>query len=421
MADGDRMATGGAAVRLDPDIADNEFARMADEGYQRSRAARVVFSLAVVLAALYAFALVVPKNVLPTILNNAENGYTLSWFLQSLNENVTGLLAVFTGQDVGPVSYASTMVQYVIVALAGAGLALCGAVYQGAFKNALVSPSTLGVMAGATLGMTGCVALVYDDGATSELSLAGAEGAAASAPSDPLSYLLSSCGLALSSFLGCLLVVGIVLLTLRLARGGMSGIMIIVAGQVVAAVAGAVTNSVRYYYLAVDPFGSKASLLTELQIASFYRTFTWIDLLALGVPLLVTFAVVMHVRQRMMMLSLDDAESRSMGVDVRRTRLAVVALCTLLTAIIVSFCGSVGFVGFLVPHLARRMVGPNFQHLLPASVLLGAVFVLGAHTLLMVTLGSDYQTMTGMFISIAGAAVFLATVLKGGARRGGFR
>jgi len=111
-----------------------------------------------------------------------------------------------------------------------------------------------------------------------------------------------------------------------------------------------------------------------------------------------------------------------MGVDVRRMRVVVVGLCTLLTAILISFCGQVGFVGFLVPHLARRLVGPDFGYLLPASTVLGGVFVLGAYILLLMTLGSSYDTMVGMFISIGGAAVFLVTALRGkGGARGEFK
>lgn len=110
-----------------------------------------------------------------------------------------------------------------------------------------------------------------------------------------------------------------------------------------------------------------------------------------------------------------------MGVDSKRTQIIVVAVCTLLTAIIICFCGRVGFVGFLVPHLARRAVGPNFKYLLPASMAFGAVFVLGSYLLVAVLLGPEYETMVGMFISIFGAAIFLIQVLRGIGRGGGLR
>jgi iron complex transport system permease protein len=198
--------------------------------------------------------------------------------------------------------------------------------------------------------------------------------------------------------------------------------MMIVTGQVVGAVAGVFTTLVTYYYATTDPYGDAAQFLQEVAVATFIRDFTWIDLVAIGVPLLATFLVVMRLRQKMMLLALDKTEQRTMGVNTRRMNVAVVMLCTLLTAIIISFCGTVGFVGFLVPHLARRLVGPNFKYLLPASTVLGAVFVLGAYALLEATLGVDYAQMVGMFISIGGAAVFLVTALRGkGAGFGAFK
>ena len=110
-----------------------------------------------------------------------------------------------------------------------------------------------------------------------------------------------------------------------------------------------------------------------------------------------------------------------MGVETRRLRIATVCIATLATAVIVSFCGRIGFVGFLVPHLARRLVGPNFAYLMPASLVLGGAFVLASFVLVTMTLGEAYATMTGAFVSVGGAAVFLVTALRGGGgERGAF-
>jgi iron complex transport system permease protein len=310
------------------------------------------------------------------------------------------------------------MIRYVMIAITGAGMALCGAVYQGSFKNALVSPSTLGVSSGATLGMMiWVVFFVADDGSNvAWLDSYSAEG------SSVLDYLSSNYSLSLLSFVGCILVVAIVVTTMRLAgRGTTSPIFMIITGQVIGSVMGAVSNTIRYYYLASNPYSAKSELLTNLQIASFYRTYTWIDLVAVGVPLVITFLVVMALRRRMNLLAFSEGEARTMGVDTGKMQMLVVGLCTLLTAIIVSFCGQIGFVGFLVPHLARRLVGPHFSYLLPAATVIGAIFVLAAYTIVLTTVGSSYETMVGMYISIGGAIVFLATALRGkGGARGQF-
>lgn len=400
---------------------ENAYAEALEERHGMDSRAQKLLVIAVVLIVVFLVGLVVPKNLLNEGLQQGgyNVGYTLSWFVRDLQANVNGLIGALTGHDDATVPFSDTMIRYLMVALTGAGMALSGAVYQGSFRNALVSPSTLGVMSGASLGLLVWVALfVNDDGSNVSWLSDGAAQATGT-----LEYLWSSYGVAVCSFIGCGVVVALVLATVRLAgNGSASPILMIITGQIIGAVMGAIGNAIRYYYVTMDPYGAKASLLTELQISTFYRDFTLIDVLAVGIPIVVVFAVVMRLRRRMTLLSFSAAEARTMGVDARRMQAVVVTLCTLLTAIIVSFCGSVGFVGFLVPHLARRLVGPNFSYLLPAATVLGAVFVLAAYILLLVTFGSSFETMVGMYISIGGAAVFLVTALRGkGGARGEFR
>lgn len=395
------------------DQEDNDYRMARDAGHRVEPRLQVIFILCVVLLVLYFVGLIIPKDLLNSAIHNSgmNSGYSFAWFVEDLQSNIAGLVGVLTGNDDGPVAFASTMIRYVVIAMTGAGLALCGAVYQGAFKNALVSPSTLGVNSGATLGMMIWVVFFVADDASNVGWFTGSDTSGST-----WDYLVSTYSLSVISFIGCLLVVSIVLLVVKLAgkEAGGSAIMMIICGQVVASVISAVNNSVRYWYVAGDPYGAKASLLTDLQIASFYRNYGLIDIVAIAVPLIATFVVVMILRRRMSLMSLGAEEARSMGVDVPKMNIVVVGLCTLLTAILISFCGSVGFVGFLVPHIARRLVGPDFTYLLPASAAMGAVFVLGAYILMSVTLGPAYETMVGMFISIFGAAIFLITALRGG-------
>ena len=175
----------------------------------------------------------------------------------------------------------------------------------------------------------------------------------------------------------------------------------------------------RYYMTEVDGFEAKLTIMNNITIGSFYRDYSWIDIVAVGIPVVLCVVVVMLLRQRMTVLSLGNEAARSMGVDSKRTQLAVVAVSTLLTAIIISFCGRIGFVGFLIPHLARRMVGPHFNFLLPACMALGALFVMVAYLIVSCTLGPEYERMVGMFISIGGSAVFLVQALRGAGGGGG--
>lgn len=425
MARKSRKTAEARVVTADNIVLDDEnrniYAESVDEGHRIDPRAQVVFVLCIVLVVLYFFGLVVPKNLLNPNLHQSgyAAGYSFSWFVDDLMANVNGLVSVLLGHDDAPVAFSSSMVRYLIIAMTGAGLALCGAVYQGSFRNALVSPSTLGVMSGATGGMMLWAVFFVDDDGTNVPWLSTYTGQ----QDDFWAQLVANYSLSAISFVGCIVVVGAVLAVMRVSKSGStSPILMIVTGQIVGGVVGALSNSIRYFYVYSNPYGAKAELLTELQIASFYRNYTWIDLVLVGVPIVVTFVVIMRMRRRMQVLSLGEAESRALGVDARRMQVLVVGLCTLLTAILISFCGMVGFVGFLVPHLARRLVGPDFSYLLPAATVLGGVFVLGAYVLLLMTLGSSYETMVGMFISIGGASVFLVTALSGkGGSRGEFR
>lgn len=409
------------ASRIEVNIQGNNAYREARrEGHRMDPRLRVLAILAVVLAIVYLVGLIVPRNMLNSAVHYGatHDGYNLAWFVSDLTENVNGLFAVLTGNVEAGVQTANRMVAYAVIALAGAGLALCGAVYQGTFRNALVSPSTLGVMSGASLGMAAWVALFYDSEQSHGLWFEGAQGAAA----DPLVQLWNSYGLSLCAFVGCFVVVGLVVLAVGMVgRGSSSGIMMIVTGQVIGSVMGAVTSAIRYYYITVDPEGPQADMLMELQVASFFRGYSLVDVFAVGLPVLVMFAFVMANRQQLTLLAFSEAEARTMGVETRRLRIATVCIATLATAVIVSFCGRIGFVGFLVPHLARRLVGPNFAYLMPVSLVLGGAFVLASFVLVTMTLGEAYATMTGAFVSVGGAAVFLATALRGGGgERGAF-
>ena len=408
-------------ITLLDDASDNVYSAAVNEGHGMDPRARKIFIICVVLVAVYFFGLIVPSDLINEGLHysGTSRGYSLSWFVEDLLENVNGLIGVFTGHDDGVVSFASTMIRYIIIAMTGAGLALTGAIYQGTFKNALVSPSTLGVSSGASLGMMLWIVFFVNEDAS---NVSWYEGYA-NTSLDPLEYLVNTYSLSLISFVGCILVVTIVVATMRIgSKGSTSPIMMIITGQVLGSIIGAVTNSIRYYYLTVDTYGPKADLLTDLMIASFYRNYTWIDVVAVGIPLLATFLLIMRLRNKIDIISLSKEEARSLGVDTGKMQIAIIGLCTLLTAILISFCGSVGFVGFLVPHMARRLVGPSFSYLLPAATALGAVFVLGAYVLLTMTLGPSYETMVGMFISIFGSGVFLITALRGkGGVRGEFK
>ena len=406
------------------DDGDNEFAEQVERTHRIDPRAQKIFIMCVVLVAVYVIALIIPKNMLNEAMTQSgyHQGYTFSWFVESLQSNVNGIVAAFTGHD-EEVGYSFMMFRYIVIALAGAGLAVCGAVYQGSFRNALVSPSSMGVMSGASAGMLLWILFYVNDDASNVpwvSNVASGLSSTITAGGDPWAYLWATYSMSIYSFIGCFLVAGLVLVTMALSKkGSTSGLMIIITGQVFGGIIGAFTSMTRYYMTEVEGFESQLTIMNSISIGSFYRDYSWIDIVAIGIPVALCVAVVMLFRQRMMVLSLGNEEARSLGVDSKRTQIIVVAVSTLLTAIIISFCGRIGFVGFLIPHLARRMVGPNFKFLLPASMALGGLFVLVAYLLVSCTLGPEYETMVGMFISIFGAVIFLVQAVRGVGGGGG--
>lgn len=399
---------------------DNVYAKAREEGHLVDRRVQAIFVIAVAALVIVAIGLVVPQHIFDEGLHNSGyyDGYSLSWFMGDLSNNFASLFAFFTGNFEEGSYTASCFITFIVVAIAGAGLAVCGSLYQTTFRNALVTPSSLGVMNGAILGMAIWVMFFFNEDVSHGLWFENATLGETSG-AGMLDSLWQNYGLALCSFAGCVIVVGLVVLAVRAAGGkSSSGIMMIVVGQVIGGVLGAFVQTLRYYYVTVDPDGAQAEMLMQLQISSFYRTYTLIDVVMVSLPLIALFAFVMLFRKKLMLLTFSEMEARSMGVDPMKMRYLTVGLATLLTAIIVSFCGRVGFVGFIVPNLARRLVGPNLAYLLPASLVLGGAFVLGAYVVMNIFLGGEFSTMTGMFISIAGACVFLFTVLRGKEVRG---
>lgn len=390
-------AGGGAGLPLD--------ARAVREREASSAPARRTLAIGVVALVLLVLAVVLPTGLLTA---NAH-GMTLAQWAGELRRRVEGLVSLATFQGA---SYSMDFVlcRYLVVALAGGALAISGAVYQGSLKNALASPSTLGVMTGCNLGRILYVLLFAN---ASGLVLSGVTISDVSAAFEglgPLRYLAAVYGMALCSLACGFAVVALVLGVSTVAgHGRTSSVVMVVVGQVVASVIGAVVGLVQYYFTYTGDY--RAELLRTLQVESFTNTFRPVDVLLVGVPVGLCLAVVMAQRSRLNLLAMREEEARSMGVSTRRSRWLTVGACTALTAVVVAFCGQVGMVGFVVPHLARRIVGPDQRYLVPASGLAGAAFLVAAYYLTTL-FGASAQSTLGVFVSIFGGVVFLVVAVK---------
>jgi iron complex transport system permease protein len=259
----------------------------------------------------------------------------------------------------------------------GAALAAAGATYQGLFRNPLVSPDILGVSTGAGLG---AVLGIF-------LSL-------------PVAFIQ------LSAFVFGLLTVGLVYVIGSMVRGREPTLVLVLAGVVVGSLAGAAISLLK---ILADPYDQLPAIVFWL-LGSLASTRTE-DVKAAAPLVLAALAPLALLRWRINVLSLGDEEARSLGVEAGRLRLLVIIAATLMTASVVAIAGVVGWVGLVIPHLARMLVGPNFDRLLPASMLMGGGYLLFVDTLARTI--SPIEVPLGVLTAIIGAPFFLWLLARG--------
>jgi iron complex transport system permease protein len=285
------------------------------------------------------------------------------------------LFAVLSGQSVaGNVETVVLQVRgpRVLAALVvGAALAAAGTAYQGMFRNPLVSPDILGVSTGAALGAV--LAIFFSK-----------------------SILLTQA----FAFAGGLAAVGLVYGVGSRLRGHDPLLALVLTGVVIGTLLGSAIALLKYL---ADPYNQLPAitfwLLGSLASISPHDISYSIPLVLIGlVPMLL-------LRWRVNLLALPDDEARALGVDTRRLRTVVVACATLMTAAVVAISGIIGWVGLLIPHAARLLVGPDFGRLLPLAMLMGAAFMLAVDTLCRTL--ATIEVPPGVLTALIGTPFFL--------------
>ena len=322
------------------------------------------------------------------------------------------LLSYVTGGDSG--GYENWICLYICGAVGGAALGMCGSVYQGALRNPLAAPKTLGVMSGGALGV-----LVYVLFIESHLPTIPYSGyistdtiAAWMASLDPFTWFMANYGKCLCSIIGCFLIVGVVIgISALVGRGRLSNITMIIAGQIFAA---SITALILYFKAVfisngLDTVSEELAAIENYCMQGSYNTYS---LAIICVPLLACMLLAFCLRGRLTALSLGDEEAQSMGVNVNRLRYGMVALCTLMTAISISFNGHVAFLGFISAHLARRIVGPDMRFLLPASAFVGGMMFTVVYYLSRSGLPFTAEGSAGVICGVVGSVLFLVLVIR---------
>ena len=297
--------------------------------------------------------------------------------------DITGSIArLFGGGDGAPTSGEIVFMRVRLprvaaAALVGAALAGAGTAYQTLFRNPLVSPDILGVSSGAGFGAVLGILLSFP--------VAGIQGLA---------------------FVFGLGTVALVYLIAAALHGHDRTLVLVLSGVVVGALAGACISLVK---ILADPYDQLPAItfwllgsLAGVKVA---------DLAVVAPLVLIGLVPLVLLRWRIGVLSLGDDEARALGVDVTRLRLLVIAAATLMTASVVAISGVIGWIGLMIPHIARMLVGPNFDRLLPAAMLLGAAFLLGVDTLARSL--ARIETPLGILTAVLGAPFFLWLLARG--------
>ena len=256
-------------------------------------------------------------------------------------------------------------------AMVGAALAVAGTAFQGLFRNPLVSPDILGASSGAALGAV--LGIYFSLGVLAIQALAFAGGLAAVAAV----YLIGS-----------------------LVRARDPILVLVLTGVVVGALLGAGIGLVKYL---ADPYNQLPAMTFWLLGSLSAVNVT--DLLPLFGPVALGTFVLIALRWRMNVMSLPEEEARALGVATGPLRIAIVAAATMTTSASVATAGIIGWVGLVVPHLARSLVGPDFARLIPTAAILGGGYLLLIDTL--ARTAAEVEIPLGILTAVIGTPFFI--------------
>ena len=260
--------------------------------------------------------------------------------------------------------------------LVGASLSMAGTAFQGIFKNPLVSSDLLGVSNGAGFGAA-------------------------------IAILLSGSGAVIQifAFIFGIISVSITYLISKAYKAG--GILILVlSGVAISAFFNSLISGIKFI---ADPEDKLPEIVYWLMGS--LASVTMNEIIMIIIPLFIGFIVLYLLRWQMNILAMGDEEAQSLGLNPSRIRLIIIAACTLLTSAAVSISGIIGWIGMIIPHMARMIVGPDNKVLLPASLSLGASFLLLIDNISRVVISIEIPI--GILTAVIGVPIFLYLLRRG--------
>lgn len=290
------------------------------------------------------------------------------------------IVSRFTGNTEGVDQMAAGIVwqtrlpRALAAALVGAGLAATGALFQGLFRNPLAAPDTLGVSNGAGFGAGLAIIL----GASAVGTQLGA-----------IAFGLAAVGLAFAV----------------VSRGRANTVTLILSGMLIGSLFSSLVALLKFV---ADPTEKLPQIVYWLMGS--LSNITYESILMILPLYIVAMAVLFLYRWRVNVLSLGDKEAKSFGLNVARDRGILIVACSVVTALVVSISGIIGWVGIVVPHLARMLVGPDFRRLLPASISLGICYLIAIDDLCRTV--TAFEIPIGVITGIIGVPMFLYFIYR---------
>lgn len=296
--------------------------------------------------------------------------FSLAYMLRIIRMNLQNLAQlVMYGKTSGGIEF--RLIRYLVLGLAGAALAACGALMQGTFRSVLASPSTLGLQAGGTLGNL-IYALAFCSGSGTLITYSYGDMEKIAQQSSFWTQNLQQLIVFAGSLGAVVLILGI---TMAAGRGQVSASTMILAGSIFSSMIGSLCGLIQYYMILKNPSDERITLIRSLSMGSMDRIFSVRQLAAMAVILLPCMLLLLLMSGRMNLLALGEDAARSMGMDVKRYRMLMMLAATLMSAAVAAGVGHIGFIGFMIPLVVRRLTGPDFRKLLPASMAAGAIFL----------------------------------------------
>lgn len=351
----------------------------------RARATAWIWALAAALAALFFLSFLLGRYGVPVLDTVRILGYRFALLVQDGLGALLGRPVSFLPEAVGWTEQMEAVVinirlpRILLACLVGCCLSSAGVAYQSVFQNPMASPDILGASSGAAFG----AALAILSGFSSRM-------------------------ITVTAFVLSLVTVLVVYLVGQRAPGKRV-VNLILAGIMVSSLFSAGTSFIK---LVADP-SNQLPAITYWLMGSLSGA-RLADIGFVLVPMVIGLVPLLLLRWRMNILTLGDDEARTMGVHASRLRLVVVLCSTLVTAASVAVSGMIGWVGLVIPHICRLLVGQDTQRLLPCSMLLGASFLMLVDDLARCLAASEIPL--GILTAFVGAPLFLYLIVKGGRR-----